>query len=248
MKRLSTAFLISCTLAALPLGAQSVIDSTGERSVVRELAPSSVEQFTDAVSDSTPGSFVQVKPVGVLRLKANLLAESLNDPNHLLSQPDTGRRKAVKTSEWYSRRLTLHRYGSYVMLPLFVTQFVLGNKLLNQKEDLYATPARRQIPVDANLRSTHAAVAGAVGLLFLSNTTTGVWNYLATRHNVEGRKLRTIHALTMLLADAGFAYTGYLGSQAKDHGIDDAHKHRNAGLTSFGIATVGASLMWFRKD
>lgn len=240
MKRLSTAFLISCTLLALPVGAQSAVDVTSE--------PSAVPPTTEVAADSTVRVLVQAHPAGVFQLRRNMLAESLSDPTLLLTQPDTGRRKAVKTSEWYSRRLAIHRYGSYVMLPLFVTQFVLGNKLINQKEDLYATPARRSIPVDAGLRNTHAVVASAVGLLFLSNTTTGVWNYLATRHNVQGRKLRTIHALTMLAADAGFAYTGYLGSQAKDHGIDDAHKHRNAGLTSFGVATFGASLMWFRKD
>ena len=80
------------------------------------------------------------------------------------------------------------------------------------------------------------------------NTTTGLWNLYASRRTVEGRKLRTIHALTMLAADAGFAYTGYLGSQASDHGPPQARKHRNAGLISFGIATGGASLMWFGRN
>lgn len=245
MKRLSTAFLASCALLALPMAAQSAVDVAAQQTAV---ALSAVEASTDPVADSTAAYLVSPRPAGVFRLNAYVLSESLSDLNGPLTQPDTGRRKAVKYSEWYSRRLTIHRYGSYTMLPLFVTQFVLGNKLLNQKEDLYASPARRSIPVDAGLRNTHAVVASAVGTLFLVNTTTGVWNWIESRHNVQGRKLRTIHALTMLAADAGFAYTGYLGSQATDHGIDDARKHRNAGLSSFTIATVGASLMWFRRD
>lgn len=132
------------------------------------------------------------------------------------------------------------------MLPLFVTQFVLGNKLINQKNEQYA--GTRTTPIDQNLRSTHKGVAGAVGALFVVNTTTGLWNLFASRHTVEGRKLRTIHAITMLAADAGFAYTGYLGSQAVNRGPTQARKHRNAGLVSFSIATGGASLMWFKRD
>lgn len=168
-------------------------------------------------------------------------------PTHVqLEMSDTiPRRRAVAYSDWYSRRLTIHRYGSYVMLPLFVTQFVLGNKLLGQKEDLFAN--RRTIPVDKGLRSTHAVVAGAVGALFVVNTTTGLWNLIESRHTQEGRGRRTIHAITMLAADAGFAYTGYLGSQTTDRGLPQGRKHRNVALTSFGISTAGAALMWFRK-
>ena len=227
MKRLSITLLVSCALAAFPIGAQSTVDPVG---------------------DSTLVNSVVLERSSVFRLNAGSLADNMNFLNTSLTQPDTGRRRPVQTSVWYDRRLTIHRYGSYAMLPLFVTQFVLGNKLISQKEDLYATPPLRSTPVSDRLRNTHAAVAGAVGALFIANTTTGVWNYLATRHNIEGRKLRSIHALTMLLADAGFAYTGYLGSQATDHGINDARRHRAVGLTSFGIATAGASVMWFRRD
>lgn len=153
------------------------------------------------------------------------------------------RRRAVAYSDWYSRRLTIHRYGSYAMLPLFATQYVLGNKLLNQKVALYAN--ERTIPIDKGLRSTHAVVAGAVGTLFIVNTTTGLWNLIESRHTEAGRTRRTVHALTMLAADAGFAYTGVLGSRATDRGPPQARAHRNTALTSFGISTAGAALMWF---
>lgn len=259
MKRLSSITLVSCALLAMPIVtvaavAQSSADVSADSTIVRRVdalvAPT-------AANDSATSFSISVRPTTVFRLKRGALAESVDfalvapvlDPLALppLTQPDTGRRRAVRTSEWYSRRLTLHRYGSYAMLPLFVTQFVLGNKLIQQKEDQYS--GKRLTPIDKGLRNAHIGVGSAVGLLFISNTTTGVWNYLATRHNVEGRKLRNIHALTMLLADAGFAYTGLVASKdATDHGPPEARKHRNLGLGSMAIATAGASLMWFRKD
>lgn len=156
------------------------------------------------------------------------------------------RRRSVSHSEWYGRRLTLHRYGSYVMLPLFIAQYALGSKLLDQKTDLFE--GRRTTPVDDGLRNTHRAAAIGVGALFVVNTTTGVWNLLETRKEPEGRARRNIHALTMLASDAGFAYTGVLGARATDHGIPEARTHRNVALTSFGLATAGAAYMWFGRE
>lgn len=158
---------------------------------------------------------------------------------------DSGRRKAVSYSDWYARRLTVHRYGSYVMLPLFAAEFVLGNRLLNQKRALYSGTSFT--PVSASLRTTHAVVAGGVGTVFAVNTTTGLWNLFEARHDENGRTRRTVHAIAMLAADAGFAYTGVLGSRAKNHGLDEANAHRNAGLASMGVATAGVAYMWFTR-
>ncbi|MBC8086404.1 MAG: hypothetical protein H7Z40_04005 [Phycisphaerae bacterium] len=185
--------------------------------------------------------FVAAMPAGVT-VSAAMTASTIAGSG---MQDTIPRRRAVAYSDWYSRRLTVHRYGSYAMLPLFVTQYVLGNKLLKQKEDLFA--ARRTIPVDKGLRTTHGIVAGAVGTLFVVNTTTGLWNLIEARNTQEGRGRRTLHAITMLAADAGFAYTGYLGSQTTDRGLPQGRKHRNVALTSFGISTAGAALMWFRQ-
>ncbi|MGV3708768.1 MAG: hypothetical protein ACO1Q7_08000 [Gemmatimonas sp.] len=163
-----------------------------------------------------------------------------------LNWQDTTRRKAVTYSDWYSRRLTVHRYASYAMLPLFVGQYILGDRLLDQKEAQYN--GTRLTPIDSKLRSRHAAVAGGVGALFLVNTTTGVWNLIESRHTVEGRKLRTLHAITMLVADAGFVTTGYLGSRTVNYGPPRARTHRNVALGSMLVSTAGASMMWFFRD
>ena len=148
----------------------------------------------------------------------------------------------MEYSEGYGQRLTIHRWGSYVMLPLFVAQYALGDRLLQQKEDVFA--GRRGGPPDAGLRRTHAIVAGGVGLLFVTNTVTGVWNMVEARHDPEGRTLRTIHGLTMLAADAGFVATGVMGSSSVDGTPADARAHRDVALASAGVAVVGAGMMW----
>jgi hypothetical protein len=193
----------------------------------------------DAMAFEVP---VAPRPVA-LKARFSLAAQSIDVlPQDTLRQ----RRRSVSHSEWYGRRLTIHRYGSYVMVPLFVAQYLLGSKLLDQKTDLYE--GRRTTPVDANLRDTHRTVAIGVGGLFLVNTTTGLWNLLETRHEPEGRAHRNVHALAMLASDAGFAYTGVLGARATDHGLPESRTHRNVALTSFGIATAGAAYMWFGRE
>lgn len=225
--------------ASLPAQVQSIVAVATADSSKDSTALGASDAIVPSSETSPAASFISAMPAGVTSsnaFRATLsLQTELNDT--------VPRRRAVAYSEWYSRRLTIHRYGSYVMLPLFVTQFVLGNKLLNQKEAQYA--GERLTPIDKNLRSTHAVVAGAVGTLFVVNTTTGLWNLIESRHTEQGRTRRTIHALLMLSADAGFAYTGVLGSRAKDHGPPEARKHRNMGLASFGLSTAGAALMWF---
>jgi hypothetical protein len=50
----------------------------------------------------------------------------------------------------------------------------------------------------------------------------------------------------MLAADAGFAYTAALASNATNGTRDDKNKHRNAALVSIGLATTGTLVMWLR--
>ena len=189
-------------------------------------------------------SIVEVAPesLSVLRPVA-LRPMTPRTPEPTASQQDTTRRrKAVVLSDGYYRRLTIHRYGSYVMLPLFAAQVVLGQKLLTQKEGVW--DGTRREPIDADLRSAHRAVAIGVGSLFVVNTTTGLWNLWEVRKD-GGSTRRTLHVLSMLGADAGFVAVGIMGANAVDGNPDDARAHRNVALASIGLATVGVSLMWF---
>ena len=163
----------------------------------------------------------------------------------VVAQRDTTprRRRSVVYSEAYGTRLAIHRHASYAMLPVFAAQFLLGERLLHQKEDLFA--GTRTVPVDAGLRHTHAAVAIGLTTLFAINTTTGLWNLYESRNDPAGRGLRTAHALTMLAADAGFVAVAVLGSHAVDNAPVDARRHRNVALGSMALSTAGATMMWF---
>jgi hypothetical protein len=152
------------------------------------------------------------------------------------------RPRAIEMSDAYAARLRLHRYGSYAMLPLFATQYMLGSALLDQREDL--VEGERKTVVSEGLRRAHLFTAFGVGALFISNTTTGIWNFYDDRHNPDHRALRTVHALTMLLSDAGFVITGRMGVNGKNGTIADTKRHHAFAVGSMGLATVGASMMW----
>ena len=141
--------------------------------------------------------------------------------------------QAIEYSDAYYTRLTIHRYGSYAELPLFGAQYLLGNKLINGTSASWVKP-------------THQAVAVALGGLFVTNTVTGVWNLVESRHEKEGRSRKLLHVGLMLAADAGFAYTATLASDATNGGPAQKKKHRNAALFSVGLATTGTIVMWTR--
>jgi hypothetical protein len=160
-----------------------------------------------------------------------------------VSQDTTRKRPhAIEISDAYASRLRIHRYGSYLMLPLFATQYALGSALLDQREDI--VEGERRTVVSDGLRRAHLFTALGVGTLFVSNTITGVLNLYEDRHNPDRRTLRTMHALTMLLSDVGFAVTGKMGVNGKNGSVADAKRHHNMAIASMGVATIGASMMW----
>lgn len=147
---------------------------------------------------------------------------------------DTVRRRPrpVQYSEWYARRLEVHRIGSYVMLPLFGTEVVLGQQLLNGSALPHSATA-----------NAHVLVASGIAVLFTVNTVTGLWNLWDSRSDPAGRTRRTIHSLVMLGSDAGFLWTGAIGGRAK-RSNDNARYHRNIALGSISAATAGTLMMW----
>ncbi|HEY7394386.1 MAG TPA: hypothetical protein VH559_06060 [Gemmatimonadaceae bacterium] len=144
------------------------------------------------------------------------------------------RRHAVSYSDWYYRRLMIHRIGSYTMLPLFGAEYLLGNQLM-------------QGDANGSVKPAHAAVATGIAALFTVNTATGLWNLWDSRADADGRTRRTLHAITMLASDAGFVWTGAIAGDAK-RSNDNARRHRNVALGSIGVATVGTVMMWLWKD
>ena len=109
--------------------------------------------------------------------------------------PITRRPKAIQYSDWYNRRLTAHRIGSYTMLPLFAAEWSLGQNLLQDQDP------------PSWMRGTHQGVAGAIRAPFTVNTITGVWNLWDSRSDPAGRTRR----LSARGRDAGFGRRLRLG-------------------------------------
>lgn len=186
-------------------------------------------------------------PVAVVRPTAAVAVESLTtvrapDARLAVDTPVVRRPRAIEYSDLYYTRLTIHRYGSYAMLPLFAAEYSLGQNLMND-----ASPPGWMKPA-------HGLVAGGVGVLFGVNTITGVWNLWDSRQDPNGRTRRILHSVMMLVSDAGFAATG---ATAPGHHhfytnySDYLHReqlHRNLAIGSIALSAIGGGMMWFWKQ
>ncbi len=140
--------------------------------------------------------------------------------------------RAIEVSDWYARRLTIHRVGAIAIIPLFALQSVAGAKL-------YAHP------IDSPwwVLPTHRATAAAIGTVFLVNTVTGVWNLWDSRDVADHRALRTVHAISMLTADAGFTYAGAFLSRPARNDLNKRALHRDIAISSMSLSLVSAVAM-----
>ena len=136
------------------------------------------------------------------------------------------RRKTVELSEWYSRRLTVHRYVAYGTIPVFALQWAAGDQLYTKGASA---------PTWA--KSMHRVGATALAGMFTVNTVTGVWNWWDSRA-APGLALRTIHALTMLGTDAAFTYAGAKLSNEAENSADKRRLHHQVALVSIGVTVV----------
>jgi hypothetical protein len=156
--------------------------------------------------------------------------------------PVVRRPRAIDYSDAYFTRLTIHRYGSYAMIPLFIAEYSLGQNLIQD-----ASPA-------SWLKPSHAAVAGGIGVLFGVNTITGGWNLWESRNDPAGRTRRIVHSVMMIASDAGMAaaaalapghHGGFTNGDTYQHRVN---MHRGVAIGSFAIATIGGGMMWFWKQ
>jgi hypothetical protein len=143
--------------------------------------------------------------------------------------------RAIEYSDAYNTRLTIHRVASYTELPLFAAEWYLGDRLLNG------------VNPPGWMKPAHAGVAGALGVLFTVNTVTGAWNLWDSRADPAGRTRRYLHTGLMLASDAGFAWAGAIGGDAK-HSFNTGKRHRDIALGSIALSTVGTAMMWLWKN
>ena len=140
------------------------------------------------------------------------------------------RRHAVEVSDWYARRLTVHRYVAYATIPVFALQWAAGDQLYKKSS---AAPTWA--------KTMHRVGATSLAGMFTVNTVTGAWNWWETRAQAPGRLLRTVHALTMLGTDAAFTYAGAKLSNDAETNANKRREHRTVALSAMGV-TVASEL------
>jgi hypothetical protein len=147
------------------------------------------------------------------------------------------RKKAIEVSEWYGRRLTIHRYVAYSTLPVFAAQYAAGQRLY---DDSKAAPTWA--------KTTHRFGASYLAAAFTVNTVTGAWNWWEGRSAPEGRVLRTVHALSILAADAAFTYAGVKLSEEAENSLEKRRQHRTIALSAMGVTVASgvAMKLWNR--
>lgn len=150
---------------------------------------------------------------------------------------DTPRTRAIEYSDWYYKRLTIHKYASYATIPLFILQYASGQSLINHPgEGTWA-------------RDVHGPVAASIAVLFGVNTVTGLWNLYDSRKDPNGRTRRNVHSLLMLAADAGFVWTGALAPDDDEGGRSSgSSRHRTVAITSGSVALASYLMMLIWKD
>jgi len=142
------------------------------------------------------------------------------------------RRRSVELSEWYSRRLTIHRYVAYSTLPVFGLQWAAGSQLYTKGSSA---------PTWA--KTMHRVGATTLAGMFTVNTVTGVWNWWDTRSVEQNRVLRTFHALTMLGCDFTFSYAGSKLANEAENSSDKRRLHHQVALTALGVSVASEVMM-----
>jgi hypothetical protein len=154
------------------------------------------------------------------------------------------RQRAIEHSDWYYKRLAIHKAASFATAPLFVAEYIVGEKLFDDDD------------ASSNLKSTHQALATGIGVLFGVNTVTGVWNLWESRHDTQGRARRITHSALMLVADAGFVATASLAPEGDDGPEDEdgseggssgRNRHRTVAISSMGISLASYLMMFLWK-
>jgi hypothetical protein len=179
-------------------------------------------------------------PIGIARVSDAITETSIQTDSVVKNDtvPRRKRPRAIEYSDAYYTRLRIHQIASYTELPLFASEWILGDRLL--REERTGFPSQ-------SLKTAHQAVALGLGALFTINTITGGWNLWDSRADPAGRTLRLVHSVAMLGADAGFAWAGASGGGAKN-GQTGADQHRRIAIGSMALATAGTVMMWLLHD
>lgn len=188
-----------------------------------------VVDANDAVAEPGPQASASLTPIAdsIAAAASELATEA----------QDASRPVAIQYSDGHYTRAKIHKYASFATLPLFITEYALGQSLYNDPQSL-----------SSSKRGVHGAVgAGLIGL-FAVNSVTGVWNLMDSRE-APGHTKRMVHGIMMLVAEGGLIASA---ASAPGHGRGDlinfdANKatHRNIAVFSIGVGTAGYLFMLF---
>ena len=163
-------------------------------------------------------------------------ASSATQDSSGTAQPPQAHPVATTYSSGYEVRLKIHKYASWATLPLFATEFALGQSLYNT-------------PETGGKKTAHAIVGTGIIGLYAVNSVTGVWNLWEGRNDPDGRSLRVWHSVLMLVSGGGFvATTATAPSIHNGSTVLTGNKslHRDLAIASIGVGTVGYVIMLFK--
>ena len=145
------------------------------------------------------------------------------------------RAKAVEYSDWYGKRLQVHKTLSWTMLPLFAVSYFSGDAILKASRDGTRAPDWA--------RSVHAPAATGSAILFSANTVTGTWNLWESRGDTNGRTRRILHSVMFMAASGGFVYAGTKLANDAEQSSAKRTEHRNVAIYSMSLSTASWLLM-----
>src|SRR4051794_17201447 len=94
-----------------------------------------------------------------LSLLAVVAVGALHSPALSQARDTTNARpRAVQFSDAYYTRLSIHRIGSYAILPVFAGEYLLGNQLLDNPN------------TSGGVKALHSVGAFTIGTIFAVNT------------------------------------------------------------------------------
>jgi hypothetical protein len=216
--------LVASTLAALPAAAADSPDGAAE---FLAAAPRVHDMWHVDWTTAAANSLGPPARSAALNLDDVIVPDDAGQGRHAA---------AFEYSDEYHTRAKIHKYASFAMLPLFVTEGALGAALYNN--------------TSSGAKTAHQAVGAAIMGLFALNTVTGVWNMWEARADPNARKKRLIHGLLMLAADIGFLDTLATGphsgrlSTILNYEASKA-THRNVAVVSISLATTSYLMMLF---
>ena len=191
-----------------------------------------------------PASLPSTATVMATRASANLILAlpadiSALQPGSLVVSATPQRPRAIEYSSFYYTRLEIHKIASLATAPLFVAEYLLGQKLISDSAPSSST------------RNAHQLVAVGIGGLFAVNTVTGAWNLWDSRKDPTGRARRYLHAALMIAADAGFVATAAAapgGRRFRASGPTAANTHRTLAIASMSTALASYVMMLLWKN